>query len=210
MDRIKALPLDYVAGLFDGEGTFAINFQKKKDTYLGFVAAPIVQIVVGHAMPVLRALQQQFGGYICLRVKVPYWRLYRRDDCRKFAEIILPYLRIKKDSCLTFIKILQKMDEGIHYTREGLLWVAREAEKLTLNTHRRKWTYQKIVEELSKNRNPRLKKPRSGRAVCWTPEEDDFLRKNFEKMSDEMLARKLNRSATAVKVRRRRLGLLRC
>lgn len=198
----------YVAGLFDGEGSPCIIFQRKKDTYLGFVAAPVVQIVVGHADEVFLWLKENFGGYICTRTKVPYWRLYQRDDCRNFVKAVLPRLIVRKEHCVLFLNILKKMDQGIQYTRDGLLWIAKEAEKLTHNTHRRKWTYKKILDVMSKNKRLRLKAPRSKRAVLWTMEEDKFLRENWKNLSDKNLSLKMNRSRYGVKMRRQRLRLL--
>lgn len=202
------LSLKYIAGLFDGEGTFCICVTPHKGTHLGFVAAPVAQITVGHADDILYSLREMFGGLVCLKTKVPTWRVFRLDDCMKFAKTMYPYLKIRKEHCALFINILSKMNGGIQYTKEGILWIVKEAEKLTYHPGRRKWTYEKIVDAMSKNKPLRLRASRSKRAMPWTSEEKKFLKENWKHFSDKELSSKMNRSRYGIKSRRQILGLI--
>ena len=205
------IPLEYHAGILDGEGTFAITLHYKNNYVNLFRINTAVQIVMGHSEEVFDDLKKKFGGYTH-KSKVPTWRVNTRDECRYFAETLLPHLHVKKDECKTFLKILDYLDGGLQFSREGILKIAKERYGLTKNTHRMKYPLELVEKLFNENPETESRKIRISTSVKWSFEEDNFLRENHLLYNDKELSKKIitltgrNRSNYAIKKRRLKMG----
>lgn len=186
---------EYIAGLFDGEGCVCIYFSRDSPNFLA--TKPLAQISVNHADHVFEELKKRFGGCINRSTKTPTWRIGGIQGCLNFMEAILPYLHVKKDTCRVFVGILTEMIKGVHYTDEGILWIAKQRDRLHHGNSRYKWTLGKIKQFL------KIKKKRQSR---FTTYEDAFISEYCENHTDEEIATKLNRPVRSITGRRRRLG----
>ena len=91
---MKEISLDYIAGLFDGEGYITVNKNKKS-----FV--PVVGIKM-NGFDLLKTLHIQFGGYFYQRKKyvnrpLTEWILRGSFQVIPFLKKIEPFLIIKKE-----------------------------------------------------------------------------------------------------------------
>ena len=99
---------EYLAGLFDGEGSFSIQvgLRSYKSGTSAFLSPSMsVNLYYGHE--VLDHFQEAFGGKI-----YPYtkggrrWNLGRREALIEATETLLPYLEIKQDIGRRFLGAL--------------------------------------------------------------------------------------------------------
>lgn len=98
------MTLDYIAGLFDGEGWFHINKGKRGDTTTGFAYQVHAALVVKHK-PVINELQQQFGGSVSSTMPTEKHAAYHRwtavgNGVAQFVEQMIPRLIIKKEQAI--------------------------------------------------------------------------------------------------------------
>jgi LAGLIDADG endonuclease len=100
----------YLAGLFDGEGTFSIqiNVRVSKKGKPSVHFNPRMTTTLSYGVEVLDELVQVFGGEV-----YPYkdgsrrWSLGKREDLIAAATKLLPYLRIKRQIAEQFIEALE-------------------------------------------------------------------------------------------------------
>jgi hypothetical protein len=96
--------IEYLAGLFDGEGSFSVTW-KDKGAYVNFSLKMSMSLKFGHQA--IYELQKEFGGSIytypdgCVR-----WYLGQREQLIKATKSLLPYLIIKKEIAIKFLSIL--------------------------------------------------------------------------------------------------------
>lgn len=134
----------YLAGLFDGEGTFSIQMSIR--TYKGRESVnfgPRMSMTLKYGSEVLEELKLAFGGEI-----YPYkdgiyrWSLGGREGLMAATNALLPHLRIKKKVAEQFLEALSLFpvsrkahrDGERSWTMEMVLAVARIA--LALNPHK--------------------------------------------------------------------------
>lgn len=90
---------EYIAGLFDGEGSLSFSVSKTK--HGGNTAYPVVRIANCNRL-VLELIQRQFGGTLqCfkpryLRGPLNYALQVGKAQAKRFLETILPFLVIKR------------------------------------------------------------------------------------------------------------------
>lgn len=127
LDLQNNLTWAYLAGIFDGEGTVAIEHRKDTDQYT--VRCQIAQLSsVG--TPLFQALTDQFGGYITIEDKhhknpMSYWRLGIYSS-KEFLEKILPYSLFKRqqiECALAFIDFKEDLtkeeqEKAKHYMHD--------------------------------------------------------------------------------------------
>ena len=107
--------LEYLAGLFDGEGSVSIGVKVHESRN---VRRPFHFLIVGlgcygmeHLLP---ELKKRFGGVIITRKSrrsFPYWRATSLKAYR-FLKAIIPYLEVKKDVALLAIKFYEERVVG--------------------------------------------------------------------------------------------------
>jgi len=100
--------ISYLAGLFDGEGSFSIqvhirSYGFENKFYVNIGPKMTMSLRDGHE--VLELLQQTFGGQI-YKYKDETWRwnLSKKQSILNAVEELLPYLRIKKQIAEQFIE----------------------------------------------------------------------------------------------------------
>ena len=96
----------YLAGFFDGEGCIDVQRMYSKGKYAGRTyVRPRVRIGLAiSGLPVLEALQSEFGGYIGKQYGATAnsqprrsWDVTAKQDVIRVLETILPYLILKKE-----------------------------------------------------------------------------------------------------------------
>lgn len=192
------LSLEYVAGLFDGEGSFCISFVPGAPPAINFLdVKPLVQIPMFRAEDVFKKLQEKFGGIIYKNGRVvPCWKINSLNGCLNFAESTFPYLRVRRENCRVFIKILKRMHDGFHYSDEGILWIAKQREKLSKGKHRYKWTVERIQKFLQTHKKAHRR---------FSRDEDEFIIKNQGKLTQKQIGKELGRTEHVIHERVARL-----
>jgi len=141
--------LAYMAGLFDGEGSFsfATNMSEgRQGKTVRFM--PATSLLLRYGSDVLLLFRHRFGG--CLhkdRHGMTHWTLNRREAVRQVAICLQPWLRIKRWQCGLFLAGLDLLPgrpakgSGICYkhgqrslTRENALRLAEIASTINPST----------------------------------------------------------------------------
>lgn len=103
--------LSYLAGIFDGEGSFSIDLSfRLYKTKLNVTFNPRATITLrdwGNERLVLKAFQRKFGGKIyTAKDNMVRWYLGDKENLEEMIRVIGPYLRIKKVRGLWMLKAL--------------------------------------------------------------------------------------------------------
>lgn len=107
----KTEKIIYLAGLFDGEGSFSIQVRRdarhKQRYYVNFTPRMLLKLRYGHEEP-LALLQEIFGGeiYYHKKSKCHQWCISKRSIVNEAAMQLLPYLKIKRKVCELFLEAL--------------------------------------------------------------------------------------------------------
>ena len=113
------LSLDYIAGFFDGEGSFVVKISRD-DRYRSGYHVVIKVTITQKDRGILEMIKETLGidakiyFHSRSRDKLWYLEIYRLDDVRKFVNLVCPRLVLKKDECARVSKIITLMDEGAH------------------------------------------------------------------------------------------------
>lgn len=149
----------YLAGLFDGEGSFSIQVSVRD--YKGHenvLFNPRMTMTLKYGNDCLYLLQERFGGQI-YRYKEgeARWNLSRREPLIAAAEALRPHLRIKAAICNRFLEALARFPTTRAGTNqyggervwkgEDVLFVARAA--LSMNPYRKSPKTEDIVKHLA-------------------------------------------------------------
>ncbi len=131
---------DWVVGFVDGEGCFHVSILRHPEMRTGYQVLPEFTVVQHERdIQILYALKAFFGCGVVRRNHDDRWAYRVRD--LKCLERICDFftrhpLKTKKNvDFIRFRRIVQKMREGKHLTREGLLEIIDIA--LRMNTGRR-------------------------------------------------------------------------
>ena len=138
MERFHELA--YLAGLFDGEGSFSIQVNIRSTTKgkQNVQFSPKMTMTLRHRKP-LEMLVEQFGGAIYENKNGSFrWSLNKVSSLRTAAGMLLYYLIAKKDVCSTFLEALKLFPEDRvnrfagerAWSEENALKVAQIAMKL--------------------------------------------------------------------------------
>jgi hypothetical protein len=135
------LSLEYIAGLFDGEGYITVN--KNKKTFI-----PIIGIKM-NGFNLLKKLNTEFGGYFYQRKKyinrpLTEWTLRGAFQVIPFLKKIEPFLIIKKEQAQLCLELCntysirnsqnewltpkQKMTKSLINTRQKFIKQIKEAK----------------------------------------------------------------------------------
>jgi hypothetical protein len=116
--------LAYLAGLFDGEGSFSIQINirqyKQKPSIL---LNPRMTMTLKYGSEVLKEFKEAFGGQIysykdAYKDGMVRWNLSKIFPLINATKLLLPYLRIKKDIANRFLSALQLIPYS-HGERHG-------------------------------------------------------------------------------------------
>lgn len=158
--------LHYLAGLFDGEGSFSIQvgLRQYKSRPPSIYFNPSMSVNLYYGTDVLEAFREEFGGQI-----YPYsrngesrgarWHLGRHEEVMKAAGTLQPYLEIKNEICRRFIEALTLFPSpgGANRKKGDRVWLPDVAVKvaeiaLTLNPARSR-KCNKTLEYLTEFKN---------------------------------------------------------
>lgn len=100
------LSLEYIAGLFDGEGHVSITATKRRSG----TDPKLTVRLTNTFLPIIREIQHMYGGHIykARKVKEHYLQVYvlslTVEESKKFLSDILPFLHIKRDQATYALK----------------------------------------------------------------------------------------------------------
>ena len=117
------ISLDYVAGLFDGEGSIILRLKRDQRYRAGYQL--IIKIALHQKNKlILEAFNQSLAVngriYYHKRDKLWYLEIYRFEDIKKFVSLVGNKLVIKKPQVEKLVRILEIVDEKLHLSPEGL------------------------------------------------------------------------------------------
>lgn len=108
------LSLEYIAGLFDGEGCVFIG--RVKRTKNGNIGERLSAQITNIYLPVLQELKAQFGGYIFTRPptngRSVYNWIIHTNTAFSFITLIEPHCIIKKDQIHLVFEYYEKFRSG--------------------------------------------------------------------------------------------------
>lgn len=131
--------LFYLGGLFDGEGYFVVEIFKHVSSAFNFQIRPVIGIdlVEQDGEQILKLLQNTLSvGKLIKkhpkgnRRKTLRWKIQKFFEVKKFSNIILPYLFIKKSTCQKFLYICSLFESGRHFSLDGFLKICKLRDEL--------------------------------------------------------------------------------
>lgn len=142
--------LEYLAGLFDGEGSFSIQvgLRSRNGWPPSIWFNPCMSMQLYYGIDVLGFFQESFGGSIRSysrggEKRGGVWRLGRHEALTIAAQSLEPYLEIKKSICARFLEALSMYPprKGVDLMNGHRAWTPDLAVKvaeiaLTLNPPR--------------------------------------------------------------------------
>lgn len=112
MKKVSINWLNYIAGLIDGEGSFCISVgstkrNKNRDPYIDFnFVVNITQLKRGKKIFQDIINKLHIGNIYEAPLNIVRWQTKNHLETQKFLKIIIPYLKIKKESALKMNKAL--------------------------------------------------------------------------------------------------------
>lgn len=127
---------EYIAGFIDGEGYIGLLRRKRKDLILGYFYKPNVKVTQRTKYnPVLKRLQEQYGGYVTTKAQsiatnqnaIDVWEIANRPMVKQLLLDIRDYSIVKRliiDLMLEFIELPTKNKPGseIHDSRKDEIY----------------------------------------------------------------------------------------
>ncbi len=113
--------LDYVAGFFDGEGSVVVRFVRDGRYRAGYRVSTKV-VFVQKERGVLEEIRETLGmGHLYRRRDgVWYLEIYRREDLRRFVDLMVGRVVVKRGALERLGRVLELLEAGVHGSREGL------------------------------------------------------------------------------------------
>jgi hypothetical protein len=127
---------DWVAGFTDGEGTFYVGINKHKDMTAGFQVLPEFRIVQHKRDIKLLYNLKKFFNCGVVRKNHDTRFEYRVRSIKHLADIIIPFFQKyplhtqKQFDFISFSKIVLKMQNNEHLTKEGIKQIIEIAKKM--------------------------------------------------------------------------------
>ena len=128
---------EYLAGLFDGEGSLIIRFRKDSRYKNGFQIKPHIDIAQKNPQ-VLKMIQKEFNMGKVYKNTDDVWHfcLFKFDDLVKLLEMIENHSIIKKEKMKKFLICVKMMQKKNHLHSDGFekikkIWSARDSEANT-------------------------------------------------------------------------------
>jgi hypothetical protein len=138
---MKKEVIAYLSGLFDGEGSFCIQIQRR-DKYRIFTPRLTMSIKYGHQ--VLEKLVNNFGGKIYYyKDNMARWHLGSKDKIKAITLLMLPYLTIKKEIAIKFLDALEIFPKSrkIRWNKEMINKVTNIAIHLNPQSSQKRFSY---------------------------------------------------------------------
>ncbi|OQA52142.1 MAG: LAGLIDADG endonuclease [candidate division WS2 bacterium ADurb.Bin280] len=170
-ERSKMFLRGYVTGLVDGEGSFHIAFQIRKDLPLGISIIPEFHISQSsHSKGALEIAREILGcGYIKpnhRKSKDDTYVLVVRDRSDLLTKIVpfFQYYRLqtrKSDDFAKFCEIVGLMSKGLHKTTSGVRKIIDIAYTMNGDGARRIRTKQELITSLKSSETIRKSPPKA-------------------------------------------------
>jgi len=151
----------YLAGIFDGEGCFLLNWYNQINE--GLSCRPTIRVAMYKGeKKLLDELRSNFGGMVKIYPSsrnVAEWMLWSKENIRYVINGVIKYLRIKPRQAEVLLEAIAIMDKSINRfprvrTRDEWLALAQLTDELTSlhggDRRPRKWNYRAIKEHLDK------------------------------------------------------------
>ena len=129
------MDFQYIAGFFDGEGSFVIRFKPDERYVTGIQVESHINITQKN-LEILKLIQEELKmGKIYFHSRDQLWflNIYKIGDKMKFVELMKDKLFVKKDKLEKFSVILEMLKNKQHLSKKGLkklkmIWSAPETE----------------------------------------------------------------------------------
>ena len=111
----------WLAGFFDGEGTFYLGKQTKKSSGKSYPHFTVLLSQSGEdGRAILASIQEQYGGLLYQHLKAgqhkatkPAYKLYwNADEAPTLIEKLVPYLLLKKEAALAVKSYIERKKSG--------------------------------------------------------------------------------------------------
>jgi rubrerythrin len=217
--------LAWLAGFMDGEGSFIVSICKSRSSKAcryGLLVKVCVELTQSEPNAwVLDFIKEKLGlGGAHIKI-VPSERGFNDNSnrkptrrlsfngasqCMKIAEMLLPYLVLKKKQCELLLEACKIIKEKRTWTKEDLIRIAELRDQITDCGRRRHDSRYLTADDVKRilSSYPDYGKKKSK----WSVEEDRFLVENYGRMPVEEIAKVLGRSVSSVQHRASRLGEL--
>jgi len=209
---------EYLAGLFDGEGSFGLTWSMSK----GFTPVPTITVCQKSSFrsdPLFVAINHKYGGSLKLNIRTEGSSIDRihfrqRDELERLLNDILPFLVIKKTQAqivLDIVYLLKEVKQGIPIKDEVMLRIFKMGKILddfNQPKHPKKWTYEQLLQKLTARRKDEYGRMSRANQKFWLDTEIEYLKKNYYKPW-EVLTSELHRSEKSIHMKAVRLGLQR-
>ncbi|MBI4174214.1 MAG: LAGLIDADG family homing endonuclease [Candidatus Aenigmarchaeota archaeon] len=114
--------LDYLAGFFDGEGSFIVRFVPDKRYRNGFQIHVTINITQKN-FEILKTIKNALKmGYISYHKRDNLWHynIYKKQDVFQFLELIKGRVVVKREQLLRFEHCIKMVCNKEHLNAEGL------------------------------------------------------------------------------------------
>ena len=143
---LSKLTKAYLAGLIDGDGAIMACIERHREKKFHFRVRVNIKISQNEER-ILKWVKKVSGfGYIRHNRTQYEWNSFDQEKIRKFLEILLPYLKIKRSQAKLAIKILNSEIK----TLANLIKIARLADalaKLNVRSKGRRKNFATMIQE---------------------------------------------------------------
>jgi len=197
------ISLEYLAGFIDADGSLGIYWVKQNTGRIRLF--PRLAIYNSY-VPVLKMIKnfiikkewQRKLKILKSHDHVYYILIQNYDGCYKLLSSIFPYLIVKKEEAKLILKFIEATYRRDQKERIRLYYEFHNRFRLRKG---RKLKHKEIPENL-------LPTPDFVNR-SWSQDEINFLKNNFNRLTDDEIAKKIGRSKLAVQMKRLQLRLLR-
>ncbi|MFC4544407.1 hypothetical protein ACFO5R_20980 [Halosolutus amylolyticus] len=140
----QAIPIPYVAGVFDGMGSIILAIQEKKRTGVGYQVQPWLRITTNSEplaglldeFALQHGLRHQFNETEAGSIR---WQIQAVEDCERFLDLVMPYL-VKEYERAEIMRndILPLLKDQDHHTKQGMIRLAGLGGELTATRNRQR------------------------------------------------------------------------
>ena len=198
----------YIVGFTDADGTFPVIIHLKLNRKgQRFVRVRALYSISQKKSEILRKIHHFFGfgciaGHGC---KGKQYVVNKQSDVREIVAFFreYPLQAAKREDFEKWSYIVNMISRKQHLTDEGILEIAKIRETMNSGGTRRAFN---SASEIAKWLR---KYPKAPSRRHYTLDEKDFVREMYLKVTDSMIAKKLNRTTQAIACLRRDMKLLR-
>ena len=163
------IPLNWLAGFIDGEGSFGIRVSISEDFKHGLSLSPLFEINVVDTVGIMKQIEtrlQELGIHTNIRKIIhpsnknarASTRIKIQDlaSCRRFFEVFYPLLYVKSKECRIWGDFIALSEAREHLTPQGILRgmdLKEQMQALRSPRKKRKYTYKLVKAILEKGKH---------------------------------------------------------